>query len=447
MRKALDTKVKLQDKRLQDTKSKKKKEEDIERKKTLKSGKKLNLKSNVFKKPELAFKIPGIGVLSSVLTFFSFVLMGWMLKALPKIIKAIKEFMKRAEELIDLLQGFFNGIKTFFTAIFSSIELLAKQLGFGGADGLKPSDVDKTKRDINDAKDTLQGFINNFPQHLAKFIDGIGNLFVKSENTPNSANPRTPVMTGSLFDVISQGEGGVNSINMGVAGDTPGGAMSIMGKNLTDMTVDEIYANQYPRGKGMFAVGKYQIIPDTMPGFIAYLRRKGYDTSKTKFTENIQDLFKPYVINEKRPAIGRYLRGESNNRTEAAQEAAREFASVGLSYAEAGRVRGESRYSGTAGNAASISPEEIEAALDRDRLKGGAAVPLPDVARNPDIQRADSLAAGNGKKKIVVNETVPIDVSGIRQKEKAAAIAAASEIKIEMIAIDGTVTSSGGLFE
>ena len=50
-----------------------------------------------------------------------------------------------------------------------------------------------------------------------------------------------------------------------------------------------------------------------------------------------------------------------------AQELAREFASIGLAYDEAGRVRGESRYSGTAGNAASISPAEIEAALDRGR--------------------------------------------------------------------------------
>ena len=56
-----------------------------------------------------------------------------------------------------------------------------------------------------------------------------------------------------------------------------------------------------------------------------------------------------------------------NNRTEATQELAREFASIGLAYDEAGRVRGESRYSGTAGNAASISPAEIEAALDRGR--------------------------------------------------------------------------------
>lgn len=187
----------------------------------------------------------------------------------------------------------------------------------------------------------------------------------------------------SLFRLISRGEGGVNSVNRGVAGDTPGGAKSIFGKNLTDMTVDEIYAKQ--REGRVNAVGKYQIIEITMPGFIKYLKSQGIDTSKTKFTENIQDKFKPYVVDYKRPEVGQYIRGKSNNRKEAAQQLAREFASIGLSYPEAGRSRGESRYSGTAGNRASISPESIENALDRARSgkKGGGIIgDIPKQSKN-----------------------------------------------------------------
>lgn len=187
----------------------------------------------------------------------------------------------------------------------------------------------------------------------------------------------------SLFRLISRGEGGVNSVNRGVAGDTPGGAKSIFGKNLTDMTVDEIYAKQ--REGRVNAVGKYQIIEITMPGFIKYLKSQGIDTSKTKFTENIQDKFKPYVVDYKRPEVGKYIRGKSNNRKEAAQELSREFASIGLAYPEAGRSRGESRYSGTAGNRASISPESIENALDRARSgkKGGGIIgDIPKQSKN-----------------------------------------------------------------
>ena len=83
-----------------------------------------------------------------------------------------------------------------------------------------------------------------------------------------------------------------------------------------------------------------------------------------------QEKFKKYVIDVKRPAVGQYLRGESENKLEAAQELAREFASIGLAYPEAGRQRGESRYSGTSGNKASISPESIESALEKARGGG-----------------------------------------------------------------------------
>jgi hypothetical protein len=174
--------------------------------------------------------------------------------------------------------------------------------------------------------------------------------------------PPPPVTsTGDLFDVIASGEGGYESVNRGVAGDTPGGAESVFGKKLSDMTVGEVMELQAQ--DKLFAVGKYQIIPKTMKGFVRTMKISLDD----KFDSTTQEKFKKYVTDFKRPAVGRYLRGESNNRAEAAQELAREFASIGLAYDEAGRVRGESRYSGTAGNAASISPAEIEAALDRGR--------------------------------------------------------------------------------
>ena len=194
-------------------------------------------------------------------------------------------------------------------------------------------------------------------------------LFTGNRNNNGGAESRTPMVgppppvtgTGDLFDVIASGEGGYESVNRGVAGDTPGGAESVTGKKLSDMTVGEVMELQAQ--EKLFAVGKYQIIPKTMRGFVRTMNISMDD----KFDAATQEKFKKYVIDFKRPIVGRYLRGETNDRTEAAQELAREFASIGLAYDEAGRVRGESRYSGTAGNAASISPAEIEAALDRGR--------------------------------------------------------------------------------
>jgi hypothetical protein len=185
---------------------------------------------------------------------------------------------------------------------------------------------------------------------------------VRAEATPT--NTIMQQSSSNLFELIAGGEGGYNSVNRGNAGDTPGGAQSIFGKPLTEMTVGEVVDAQQA-GK-VFAVGKYQIIPTTMTGFLRQMK-----ISRTaKFNEATQEKFKDYVINFKRPQVGKYIRGESTNRAEAAQELAREFASVGLSYPEAGRTRGESRYSGTAGNRASISPEKVEAALDAARQMG-----------------------------------------------------------------------------
>ena len=195
----------------------------------------------------------------------------------------------------------------------------------------------------------------------------------------------------ATFDTISGGEGGVNSVNRSKAGDTPGGAKSIFGKDLTEMTVGEIMDAQ---AKGeVFAVGKYQIIPSTMREFV-----KNSDVTRDMlFTEQTQDMFKDYVINVARPSVGRYLRGETDDPTEAGQALAREFASVGLQYDENGNVRGSSRYAGTAGNAASISPEEIIEALKRDRAAG--SVPKL-IGEDPDVKPdgadwAKSLNLGN----------------------------------------------------
>ena len=209
--------------------------------------------------------------------------------------------------------------------------------------------------------------------------------------------PRSNMAGGgaATFDTIVSGEGGVNSVNRSKAGDTPGGAKSIFGKNLTEMTVGEIMDAQ--AREEVFAVGKYQIIPDTMKEFV----QNSDVTRDMLFTEQTQDMFKDYVINVKRPSVGKYLRGETNDPTEAGQALAREFASVGLQYDETYKgnrmTRGQGLYDGTAGNAASISPEEIIESLKRDRDAG--SVPKL-IGEKPDSNQdgadwAKSLNLGN----------------------------------------------------
>ena len=259
-----------------------------------------------------------------------------------------------------------------------------------------------------DKRGGWNGFFTGVKEILGAFeLPGFGKVF-KFDKAEDPATTSTSTSGGggrtrsnmagggaATFDTIVSGEGGVNSVNRSEAGDTPGGAKSIFGKNLTEMTVGEIMDAQ-ARGE-VFAVGKYQIIPSTMREFV----QNSDVTRDMLFTEKTQDMFKDYVINVKRPSVGKYLRGETNDPTEAGQALAREFASVGLQYAETYKgnrmKRGQGLYDGTAGNAASISPEKIIESLKRDRAAG--SVPKL-IGEDPDVKPdgadwAKSLNLGN----------------------------------------------------
>ena len=209
---------------------------------------------------------------------------------------------------------------------------------------------------------------------------------------------------GSLLDLVTSGEGGLNSVNRGNAGDTPGGAKSILGKNLTDMTVDEVHAQQYPYGAGLNAVGKYQIIPSTMEGFIKYLRAQGIDTSKRKFDASIQNMFGPYSITKKRAKVGRFLSGDTSVSLDTAQlELAAEYASIGVPYdmkkgSYNGKYplrdikKGESLYSGTGSNyAPAAHTDNIRSMLQKLREKAS----YEDQSSSNIIINSNQIASNN----------------------------------------------------
>ena len=295
-------------------------------------------------------------LLSRILKFAGFVTLGW-------IINNYETWKKNAQLLISTLYGWGNGLRNFPTNIaniFKSVGNVLKAY----KQNLLSFDFADTSGNVKSATDklnlSLQNLQESFERDTSLFPD-LESLLEEEEAEEDGGGDVSGDVGSDLFDVIASGEGGYDSVNRGTAGDTPGGAESIFGKSLTEMTVGEIVAAQQS-GK-VFAVGKYQIIPDTM---IEFLKEMKISESE-KFNKVTQEKFKQYVMNYKRPEVGRYIRGESDNLEEAAQALAREFASVGLSYDEAGRTRGQSRYAGSGGNAASITPEEIQEALKRSR--------------------------------------------------------------------------------
>lgn len=341
---------------------------------------------------------PAMSIFDKIKEFFGIVILGFIVNKLPKIIKAITDFLD--SEFVKNLKSVVSVIGDTFTTLYNIVIDFPEFIR---------TEFEEQIKVIQDGADWLKKTFS-LDGDLFK---GISSLLGEDNEIDDSMASEIPSLTtSSLRQIISSGEGGLNSVNRGNAGDTPGGAKSILGKNLTDMTVDNVFAAQ--RANKVFAVGKYQIVPDTMAEFVRYLESKNIDTSTAKFDERIQDMFFQYVIDEKRPSIGRYIRGESDNRAAAAQAFAREFASVGAAFPETIKgfepaQRGDTLYGGKGNNKASISPATIEAALDRARVKNIE----PVKKRDPNLQSSLVNSSGTGiafailpvEKEVVVTET------------------------------------------
>ena len=272
----------------------------------------------------------------------------------------------------------------------------------------------------------FSGLLESFGQLKKPFLDlfGIEDKDKDDEDDKNGKGPpplpSLPDGSGKgLFDTISGHEGGLNSVNMGTAGDTPGGSMSVIGKNLTDMTIAEVHANQHPNGAGFFAVGKYQIIPETMVGFIGYLKKKGINPKTAKFDARIQNMFGNYTLSTKRPSVGQFISGKKVDTyrdysgLETAQlDLAAEFASIGVPRdMKRGEFngtlpvidikRGDSLYKGApGGNAAGTSPDTIRDLLLQEKSKASgqsiSAAPKDSLLnRSNDIAQTTDESEGS----------------------------------------------------
>ena len=146
----------------------------------------------------------------------------------------------------------------------------------------------------------------------------------------------------------------------------------------------------------LFAVGRYQIIPPTMLEIVQKLK---LNPNTTFLTSDVQDyLFTEGLVKKKRPIVEDYLNSKPGVTKEAAiLELAKEFASIGVPYdLPTGQKRGQSYYGGP--NVAHNPPEEVGAALDRDRATRLQKTAIP-VANNKGFKLQTSSVQGQDLKK------------------------------------------------
>jgi|TARA_B100000035_G_scaffold307305_1_gene310376 hypothetical protein len=160
-----------------------------------------------------------------------------------------------------------------------------------------------------------------------------------------------------LLDEIVDAEGGeqaCNAVNRGWAGDTPGGARSVLGRDLTSMTISEVIEAQRWH---VFAVGCYQFIPKTLGSLVL---RSDFDQRRL-FTRRTQQDLAVLLIKFHRPTVWRYLQGERVSTYQAALSLSKEWASLPHP------ADGRSYYAGRSGNAAKVSRPFVLAVISEAR--------------------------------------------------------------------------------
>ena len=153
---------------------------------------------------------------------------------------------------------------------------------------------------------------------------------------------------GGLLKLISSGEGGYDSYNIGIAGKDTGA------RPLSKMRLGDVQTLQ--RNGTVSAVGVGQWMPDGQLDMA--IKAAGLGPNDIFSPENQQKMFWAYVLNtNKRPALKNYLMGKSNDLRSAHQALADEWAAV-----KGPNGRG-SYDNDRAGNMASLDHRQISAAL------------------------------------------------------------------------------------
>lgn len=150
------------------------------------------------------------------------------------------------------------------TSGVSAIEVLQRQINaHEDLDFELPVYVTDLDKEIQDKTGVYSDLLNKYPNTTRTDVAMIGS---GEEPIYQQASPLGEQVK-AIFGKRESPQAAYDAINRGSGGDTPGGATKFLGKPLTQMTLGEVKQYQrLPMGdpKGIFAVGKYQFIPDTL---------------------------------------------------------------------------------------------------------------------------------------------------------------------------------------
>jgi len=283
---------------------------------------------------------------------------------------------------------------------------------------------------------------------LFSFALEVGAMVVNSIKGAFDPPPDPAPSSGKLADLISGGEGDYESVNFGKPDDAKGKKFKdFFGKTLAESTVSDVDKLQ-KQGK-VSAVGRYQITPIAMPGFIEYLEKSGVDPNTAKLGKETQDMYFDYFLTSKKEKVGQYLKGQNVSLDEAVLEVAAEFASVGVpydmkkgSYKNSGFPiqdikKGQSLYHGYQNNESQPGlMEKVRESLQKEREanqargrgrsrqgQGGPDTAMPDASRpgasgipgDPNSPRIGDYVGGSRSSSLV--RPMSLEIASIGQNQ------------------------------
>lgn len=198
----------------------------------------------------------------------------------------------------------------------------------------------------------------------------------------------------SVANLLHRGESKYRGYNDYNRGSSEHAASNRENIDLTNMTIGEIMAKQAlpaNTAEKLLAVGKYQVVPETMAGAVAAL---GINKNE-KYTPELQEkIFTEYLATSKkgRGSLEGYIKGKNDNLGRANKDAALEWASVGVN-----GLHG--MYDDVGKNRASISSNEMQSSLMKARSKYADL-----ISKGMDENNAYAIALGSKSETGVAQE-------------------------------------------
>lgn len=210
------------------------------------------------------------------------------------------------------------------------------------------------------------------------------------------------VIAGGLGAAIARGESANASYNAANKGTQGNKIIGVSGKlDLENMTIGEVMRRQAIKwgapneSEKLFAVGKYQMIPETLADAVKTI---GGISMTDKFDGKLQErMFTEYLLGKKRPAIAKYLNSPVDD-PKLLHDALKQLSLEWASIADPDIPGGKTSHYGN-GNKASLTVDDAAKLLKQDREKAQTkktevpvvAPAIPDVSKisseNTDLKK------------------------------------------------------------